>query len=242
MPLHDNNNEKYQLCHLLGYFNTPPPPTTLERDFCPVWAWAKTYRNLLLQYFSKRISQNPGFREGTTWVQRVADKGILYDVVVIYIDLLLYLYQAVNIRWYLRRQAMYVYRNNEACSWNHCCSRRTKSITYSFVCVRALMRTRARVDGGGLARACDCGDVALIIQHATRRHIVICCLSVSTTFFDIISWMEWFSEKKNLTNIKCVLSFFTNFILKISHLEKNSASYCHTCKTSHKVFVILVGF
>jgi hypothetical protein len=34
-----------------------------------------------------------------------------------------------------------------------------------------------------------CARVALITRHATCRHIVICGLSVSTIFFDIISQM-----------------------------------------------------
>jgi hypothetical protein len=39
--------------------------------------------------------------------------------------------------------------------------------------------------------------VALRIQHAMRiRHIAICGLSSSTTFFHIISLMEKFSKKK----------------------------------------------
>jgi hypothetical protein len=37
------------------------------------------------------------------------------------------------------------------------------------------------------ARACACARVALIIQHATRRHIVICGLSGFTIFVNIIS-------------------------------------------------------
>ena len=40
---------------------------------------------------------------------------------------------------------------------------------------------------GDRALAYACARVALVIQHATPRHIVICGLSGSTTWFDIIS-------------------------------------------------------
>jgi hypothetical protein len=47
---------------------------------------------------------------------------------------------------------------------------------------------------GARALACVCRRVALLIQHATRRHIAICGLSGSTTFFDI-SYTDDFREK-----------------------------------------------
>ena len=53
------------------------------------------------------------------------------------------------------------------------------------MCVRA--RVRVYVVVCARARACACLRVALLIQHATRRHIIICGLSGSTTFFYIIS-------------------------------------------------------
>ena len=63
---------------------------------------------------------------------------------------------------------------------NSCCRVKAISITYFYVCacVRGCMQVARRV----YAR------VAFFIQHATRmRHIVLCGLSSSTTFFDIIS-------------------------------------------------------
>jgi len=65
---------------------------------------------------------------------------------------------------HVTKQEKYIWRNVEVRSCNHCCSRKTVSITYD-----------------------ECVFVALVIQHAKRmRHIVICCLPSSTIFFHII--------------------------------------------------------
>jgi len=64
----------------------------------------------------------------------------------------------------LRRRVIYVCRNNEACSYNHCCSGKSISITY-----------------------CECVFVASVNQYSMRmRHIVICGLPGSTICFHII--------------------------------------------------------
>ena len=56
------------------------------------------------------------------------------------------------------------------------------------VCVRARARARVWVVGvSARALACACALVVLLIQHATRLHIVIFGFSGSTTFFHIIS-------------------------------------------------------
>jgi hypothetical protein len=63
----------------------------------------------------------------------------------------------------LQTQAMYVKRNTEACSYNHCCSRKAICIAYF-----------------------ECVFLALGVQHAMRMcHIVTCGLSGSTISFHI---------------------------------------------------------
>jgi len=69
----------------------------------------------------------------------------------------------VTVFW--KRQSMYVWRNTEPLSYNHCYSGTAKVITY-----------------------CECVFVALGIQNAMRMsHIAICGLTCSTIFFYIIS-------------------------------------------------------
>jgi len=81
--------------------------------------------------------------------------------------------------------------SNEAGSFNHCCSGKAISVTYS-----------------------ECVSVALVIQHAMRmRHIVICGLHGSSTiFFHIISRRHDFLLKK--LNTKLCFDFLYNFCLK----------------------------
>jgi hypothetical protein len=78
-------------------------------------------------------------------------------------------------------QTMYLKRNFAASSCDHCCSGKTKRITYS-----------------------ECVFLALGIQHAMRMcRVVICGLSVSTLHFHIISKRGRFSKEK-VFNMKCV--------------------------------------
>jgi hypothetical protein len=79
---------------------------------------------------------------------------------------------------------MYVLRNNEAHSRNHCWSGKSISITYS-----------------------DCVFVAYVIQHAMCMcHIVIYGLPDCKIFFHI-SQTARFSKKKVIEHKMCVLIF-----------------------------------
>ena len=54
-------------------------------------------------------------------------------------------------------------------------------VLHNALCVRASQGMRAGVSVR--ARVCACARVALLMQHAMHRHIIICSLSGFTTFF-----------------------------------------------------------
>jgi hypothetical protein len=74
--------------------------------------------------------------------------------------------------------------------------------------------TSVRAGVSAQARACARARVALLIRHATRMRRIVCGLSGSTTFSDIISYTARFPEK-NITEHKMrVLIFSKTFYLK----------------------------
>ena len=77
---------------------------------------------------------------------------------------------------------MYVERNIDARSFNHCCGGKATSITYS-----------------------ECVFRTIGSQHAMRMHrIVVCGLPGATIFLHIITQTAQFLKKKMLLNIKYV--------------------------------------
>ena len=97
------------------------------------------------------------------------------------------------------RRAIYIYRNTEARLYNHCCSGRAISITYS-----------------------ECVSVVSGIQRAMRmRPIVICGLPGYTNAFPL-HLIKGMILKKKLLNIKCVFWFSLQLLSEIfSHSKKN---------------------
>ena len=104
------------------------------------------------------------------------------------------------------RQATYVWPNNEAFSWKHCCGGKAKSIAYS-VCV----------------------FIDLGIQHAMRMyHIFICGLFEYQNVVDYLIKDSIF-EKKNYLNKMRNLILSTTFLWSIFHYKKNWARYDKIC-------------
>jgi len=82
-----------------------------------------------------------------------------------------------------KRQTVYLKRNTEVRSCNHCYRGKTISIAYS-----------------------ECVFVAIVIQHAMRmRHIIICGLAPLQYFFPHYLINDTiFGKEKKLLNTKCV--------------------------------------
>jgi hypothetical protein len=77
-------------------------------------------------------------------------------------------------------------------------------VLHNALCVHASERVRGGVSVR--ARVCACARVALLMQHAMHRHIIICSLSGFTTFFrHYLRNGTIFGGEKTLLNIKCVL-------------------------------------
>jgi len=90
----------------------------------------------------------------------------------------------------LTRQTLYVQRNIKGRSYNHCCSGKAVTITYS-----------------------ECVFVTLVIQHATRmRRTVTCGLCGSTIYIFFSHYLvNGTIFEKVIENTMCVLNFCTKF-------------------------------
>ena len=93
------------------------------------------------------------------------------------------------------------------------------------------------------ALASVCARVALLIHHATRRHIVISGLTGSTKRFHIISQTARFSEKPLPIRKACILIFSKIFNSKRVILRKIQRDIVMSERTALcKIPVILVSF
>jgi hypothetical protein len=90
----------------------------------------------------------------------------------------------------------------------------------------------------GRERACVCARVTIVIQHETHMSRIVCGLSHSTKFFDIILQKHDFPEK--VTKQKtCVFYLFETFrTLRRIHRD----IVIHMKTSSCKVAVIIMGF
>ena len=91
---------------------------------------------------------------------------------------------------------MYVYHYTEARSRNHCC--RGKAIRITYFCACVLARARVCVWFWVHRRGRAYVRVALLIQHATRHHIVIYGLLSSSYFSTLSHTRQDFRKKKKL--------------------------------------------
>jgi hypothetical protein len=145
---------------------------------------------------------------------------LVYIIIIIkerlfsYVQNLLYYYWVLPAHFHRFRPVFLLFldqTDSEGLARNHCYCVNAIGITY--------------LSGMWLGR----GNV--FIQHAKRVSqycVVICGVSGSTIFFDIILTAR-FLEKKVIEHKMCVLIFSTTFIWNISHSKKNSLRYYHKC-------------
>jgi len=122
---------------------------------------------------------------------------------------------------WVKQDRLYVERDTEMCSCNHCRIGKAVSITYS-----------KRV------------FVVLCIWHTMRmRHIVICGLSSSTTFFPHFSHKRHDFQKEVTEHKICVFIFSTNLSETFLILRRNERDMIKNVHwSSCKVLFILVRF
>ena len=117
----------------------------------------------------------------------------------------------------------WMFCNIEARSRNHRCRGKGISITCSSACVCVC------ACAGMGAGACACAHVALLIQHASRRHIVICGLSVSTTSLRHYVINGTIFGKNVTQHEMCVLISYTIFTWMCHVIRALLLSLMFTC-------------
>jgi hypothetical protein len=119
-------------------------------------------------------------------------------------------------------------------NYNHCWTwfgvLQDKHCTYN-VTVRRVHVTIVAVEKQFLIPYSDCMFCNLIYPactvHAPIILSIVSCLGFP--YFSALSHRRHAFRKKTVTDIKCVLVFFTTFVWKISHTRKNSTRYCYIC-------------
>ena len=115
-------------------------------------------------------------------------------------------------------QAMYVRRNNEGRSRNHCCDGKTISITYS-----------------------ECVFVALLARKAHAPYYIVCDLSGHAIILHVI-FLKVTIFREALLNTKCVFRFplqiLSDTFLILRRTERDVIK--NVCRSSCKVPVIVV--
>jgi hypothetical protein len=106
----------------------------------------------------------------------------------------------------LLHNVLYVWRNNEARSSNHCCSGKAISTTYR-ECVFVAF---------GISMQCACA----ILPSVT---------SPALTYFSTLFHKRLDFRKKVTEHKMCVLIFSINSVWNISHSKKNWTKYDHKC-------------
>jgi hypothetical protein len=85
---------------------------------------------------------------------------------------------------------MYVGRNDEACSHNHCCLGKAISITYS-----------------------ECLSVALVIWHAKHMHHIILSPVVCPTLPYFLTSHKWHDFQEKVIERKMRIFIFSTFLI-----------------------------
>ena len=85
-------------------------------------------------------------------------------------------------------------------------------------CVGECMHVGAFECVGARELACVLARVTLLIRHATLHHIVICGISGSTTFFDVVLH-KWHDCRKKVTGHKMYLYFDLFYTLCLEHFS-----------------------
>jgi hypothetical protein len=105
---------------------------------------------------------------------------------------------------------------------------------YLFLCVYVRARDCVRVHAYVYVCGCTGDSVCLracsLTNQACNAPQYCDLASLAPPHFSTLSHERHDFRKKISEHKICVVIFFTNFVLNISHYNKNSARYCHKCE------------